>query len=41
MGRNDVAIPVSQIKQTQEGKFVLAGATKDALKAMPPFEYAN
>jgi sporulation protein YlmC with PRC-barrel domain len=40
MGRNDVAIPVSQIKQTY-GKFVLAGATKDALKAMPPFEYAN
>ena len=25
VGRNDVAIPVSQIKQTQEGKFVLAG----------------
>ncbi len=41
MGRNDVAIPVSQIKQNPEGKFVLAGATKDALKAMPPFEYAN
>jgi hypothetical protein len=40
MGKHDVAIPVSQLKQT-EGKFVLAGATKDALKAMPPFEYAN
>jgi sporulation protein YlmC with PRC-barrel domain len=41
MGRHDVAIPVSQIKQQGDGKFVLAGATKDALKAMPPFEYAN
>lgn len=41
VGRHDVAIPVSQIKQQSDGKFVLAGATKDALKAMPPFEYAN
>jgi sporulation protein YlmC with PRC-barrel domain len=41
VGRHDVAIPVNQIKQQGDGKFVLAGATKDALKAMPPFEYAN
>jgi sporulation protein YlmC with PRC-barrel domain len=41
VGRHDVAIPVSQIKQRSDGKFILAGATKDALKAMPPFEYAN
>jgi hypothetical protein len=41
MGRHDVAIPVGQLKQQSDGKFVLAGATKDALKAMPPFEYAN
>jgi sporulation protein YlmC with PRC-barrel domain len=41
VGRHDVAIPVSQIKQQSDGKFMLAGATKDALKAMPPFEYAN
>jgi sporulation protein YlmC with PRC-barrel domain len=41
IGRHDVAIPVSQLKQQSDGKFVLAGATKDALKAMPPFEYAN
>ncbi len=40
VGMHDVAIPVSQIRQV-EGKFVLAGATKDALKAMPPFEYAH
>jgi sporulation protein YlmC with PRC-barrel domain len=41
MGRHDVAILVSQLKQQSDGRFVLAGATKDALKAMPPFEYAN
>jgi len=40
VGRHDVAIPVSQIRLV-EGKFVLAGATRDALKAMPPFEYAH
>jgi sporulation protein YlmC with PRC-barrel domain len=37
--RHDVVIPVSQFKQI-DGKFVLAGATKETLKAMPPFEYA-
>src|ERR1700756_3508940 len=41
VGRHDVAIPVGQLKQQSDGKFVLAGATKNALKAMPPFEYAN
>jgi hypothetical protein len=41
VGRNDVAVPVGQLKQKSDGKFVLAGATKVALKAMPPFEYAN
>jgi sporulation protein YlmC with PRC-barrel domain len=41
VGRHDVAIPVGQLKQQSDGKFVLAGATKDAVKAMPPFEYAN
>ena len=40
LGRHDVAIPVSQLKQN-DGKFVLAGATKDAIKAMPPFDYAQ
>jgi predicted ATPase len=33
-------IPVSQFKLI-DGKFVLADATKEALKAMPPFEYAR
>jgi len=41
MGRHDVAIPVSQMKESADGKFMLSGATKDALKAMPPFEYAD
>ena len=40
MGRHDVAIPVSQLKETDQ-KFILAGGTKDAIKAMPAFEYAN
>ena len=38
VGKHDVAIPVSQLTQV-DGKFVLAGATKDALKVMPSFEY--
>ncbi|TFW30507.1 PRC-barrel domain-containing protein [Massilia horti] len=38
IGKRDVAIPVEQIQHT-DNTFVLPGATKDALKAMPPFEY--
>jgi PRC-barrel domain len=38
--KHDVAIPVSQLKLADK-KLVLAGATKDALKASPPFEYAK
>jgi uncharacterized protein YrrD len=38
--KHDVAIPVSQFKLVGN-KLVLAGATKEALKASPPFEYAN
>jgi sporulation protein YlmC with PRC-barrel domain len=40
LGKHDVAIPVSQFK-VKDGKLVLAGATKEALKAMPEFEYAR
>src|SRR5258708_25322942 len=40
VGKHDVAIPVSQLRQV-DGKFTLAGATKDAPKPMPPFEYAR
>jgi len=40
LGRHDVAIPVSQI-QLQNEKIVLPGASKDAVKSLPPFEYAS
>jgi sporulation protein YlmC with PRC-barrel domain len=40
IGRHDVAIPMSQLKE-EKGKFILPGATKEALKAMPKFEYAK
>jgi len=40
VGKHDVAIPVSQLKQS-DGKIILSGATKDVIKAMPPFEYAR
>jgi hypothetical protein len=38
--KHDVAIPVSQLKLV-DNKLVLAGATKEALRASPPFEYAR
>ena len=40
MGEHNVAVPVGGFKQEQ-GRIVLAGATKDALKAAPKFEYAK
>jgi sporulation protein YlmC with PRC-barrel domain len=40
IAKRDVAIPIEQIKLTS-GNLVLAGATKDAVKALPPFEYAK
>jgi len=38
--RHDVAVPVSQLKLV-EGKLVLPGATRAALKASPEFKYAK
>jgi len=38
--KHDVAIPANQF-QIQNGKIILAGATKDAIKAMPEFQYAK
>jgi len=38
--RHDVAIPFGQLKRVGD-KLVLAGATKDGLKALPKFEYAK
>lgn len=40
VAKHDVAVSVSQLKQV-DGKLVLPGATREALKASPPFEYAN
>jgi len=40
VGRHDVAIPVSQLKENG-GKFILPGGSKDAIKALPEFEYAD
>jgi sporulation protein YlmC with PRC-barrel domain len=37
--KHDVAVPVEQLKDVG-GRLVLPGATKEALKASPPFEYA-
>ena len=39
LGRHDVAIPVNQF-QEREGKLVLDGATKEAIKALPSFDYS-
>jgi len=38
--KHDVAVPISQLKLV-DNKLVLAGATKEALKASPAFEYAR
>jgi sporulation protein YlmC with PRC-barrel domain len=40
IGRHDVAVQFAQIRE-KDGKIVLPGATKDAVKAMPKFEYAS
>lgn len=40
MGKHDVAIPVNQFR-VENNKIMLPGATKEALKALPQFEYAK
>jgi sporulation protein YlmC with PRC-barrel domain len=40
LGKRDVAIPMEQLK-VQNKQLTLPGATKDALKAMPPFVYRS
>ncbi|MEM5387160.1 PRC-barrel domain-containing protein [Paraburkholderia phymatum] len=40
VSQHDVAIPMSQLDYTG-GKLVWAGATKDAVKAIPAFQYAK
>lgn len=40
VSHHDVAIPIEQLDFVG-GKLVLAGATKDAIKALPEFEYTR
>jgi PRC-barrel domain len=40
VGEREIAVPVGKFKQ-EKGKIVLHGATKEALKAAPKFEYAK
>ena len=40
MDKHDVAIPVNHFKIV-DGKIVLNGATKEAVKALPAFQYAK
>ena len=40
VAKHNVAVPVSQL-QLSGDKLVLPGATRDALKAAPQFDYAN
>ena len=40
IGSHDVAIPATQLKVTND-RLMLPGATKETLRAMPPFEYAR
>ena len=40
LAKHDVAIPVTQLKHEGD-KIVLPGATKEAVKALPKFEYAK
>lgn len=40
LGERQVVIPVNHFK-SGEGRIVLPGATKDALQAMPSFQYAK
>jgi len=39
IGTHDVAIPAQQVRE-EGGRIVIPGATKDNVKAMPPFRYA-
>ena len=41
VGKRNVAIRLTQLIRQVDGTFVLVGATKDVLKALPPFEFAR
>jgi len=40
IGSHDVAIPAAQLKLSND-RLVLPGATKELIRAMPPFEYSR
>jgi hypothetical protein len=40
INKHDVAIPANQFRM-QDGKIFLQGATKEAIKAMPAFQYSQ
>jgi sporulation protein YlmC with PRC-barrel domain len=40
VGKHDVAIPMNQLSE-KNGRIILPGATKEAIKALPKFEYAK
>jgi sporulation protein YlmC with PRC-barrel domain len=40
IGSHDVAIPATQLKMTDD-RLTLPNATKELLRAMPPFEYSR
>ena len=40
LGEHEIAVPVGKLRQ-EKGKIVLPGATKEALKEAPKFEYAK
>ncbi len=40
LGTHDVAIPVGQFRRQGQG-FILPGATKEAIKALPEFTYSR
>ena len=41
VGKRDAVIRLTRLTRQVDGSFILVGATKDALKALPPFEYAR
>lgn len=40
MAKHDVVIPVNQLK-IKDARIILTGATKESVKAMPEFKYAD
>ena len=40
LAKHDVVIPVNHLKQ-EGNRIILPGATKEVLKALPPFQYAK